>query len=388
MINIPTFSQLYTEIKSDIETELGTIPNFAKAFLPAIIGAWAGALKLVYVTLGRVQKNVWVDTAESYQLERFGLLYLNRTRFAARAAQYVVEVNGTVGAVIPAETTFKSDDDSLNPGKIYVLDTAYTLVSGTNTITIRALEGGLDSQLDVADTLTATAPLNGVTDQVTVDSASVEPAAAETETLYRQRIIAAAQLEPQGGAGSDYRLWAADAQGVQEVYPYAVSGESGQIDVYVEATIADSTDGKGTPSAALLSDVEDVIEFDPDTSKPLDERGRRPLGTNQIFVQAITPLDVDVVINSYSGLTPAIETLIEDSITNGVNQVRPYVASVDLPENENQGVLDVNRINNFIFEATPGAVYGTVTLSVDGTSTNSYTFSDGNIPYVNSITFV
>jgi len=64
--------------------------------------------------------------------------------------------------------------------------------------------------------------------------------------------------------------------------------------LFIEATVVDSTDGKGTPSAALIQDVEDVIEFDPDTTKALEDRGRRPLTVNQIFFTAITPQFVTV----------------------------------------------------------------------------------------------
>ncbi|MTV47144.1 baseplate J/gp47 family protein, partial [Streptococcus pneumoniae] len=89
------------------------------------------------------------------------------------------------------------------------------LVNTTDTITLRALEAGLDAKLIVGDKLTSTAPIALVNSIVTVSSEVVEPRAAESIEDYRQAAILAYQLEPQGGAGGDYRIWATDAQGVE-----------------------------------------------------------------------------------------------------------------------------------------------------------------------------
>lgn len=229
MANIPTFNQLNTAILSDLEAQYGiTISLFGKVFLRALAAVQAGKLKILYLVLGNLQKNVWVDTADAEEiggtLQRFGRIKLGRNPFPPVAGQYTVVVTGSIGAVIPSETTFKSDDDSTSPGFIYVLDNAYTLTSITDSITVRALTAGIESKLNILDKLTATAPIALVNSSVSVYTIIVNPLAAEDLEDYRTKTNQSFRLEPQGGAATDYRLWAQDAQGVERVYPYAKSG--------------------------------------------------------------------------------------------------------------------------------------------------------------------
>lgn len=391
MTVIPTYIELYNDILSDLETQMQvSIPIFGKNFLRALAAVQAGKLWLYYKAIANVQKNIFIDTAEPESiggtLERFGRVKLNRDPFSARAGEYVVTVTGSIGAVIPAQSTFKSDDTATNAGKLFILDSAYTLVATTDSISIRALEAGNDSKLNIGDTLTATAPIALVDSIVTVSAETIEPSAEENIEDYRDKALDAYRLEPQGGAATDYRLWSADAQGVKQSYPYAKTGVVNEINLFVEATIADSIDGKGTPSALLLTDVEEVVEFDPDTTRPTYERGRRPLGVIVNFLP-VTVLNVDVTINGFVGLTVDIQNAIELSLIDEINLVRPFVAACDILDEKND-ILDSNKIISIILNTRPGSVFGAITLNVGGVPYNSYTFINGNIPYVNSINFV
>jgi hypothetical protein len=388
---IPTLAQLYADILADLQVAFGvTIFTFGRVFLRALAAVQAGKLYLYYLTQANLQKNIFVDTADTEAiggtLERFGRVKINRNPFAARAGQYVCTVTGTTGSTIRANSTFKSDDTSAAPGFLYVLDALYTMPGATGSITVRALTLGIDAKLAIGNTLTATAPIAGVDSIITITAVAIEPAAAEDIERYREVVLDSYRTEPQGGAATDYRIWANDAQGVQRVYPYAASGLVSEINLYVEATVADSTDGKGTPSALLLADVEAVVEFDPDTTRPLNERGRRPLQAIVNFI-AITPLNIDIVITNYSGLTPTIQTLITNAVTDAVNAVRPFVSAADILSDKND-ILDQNKIIAAIISAQPGSIFTSVQLSVSGAPTASYTFINGNIPYFNSITFV
>src|SRR5690606_24230951 len=100
---------------------------------------------------------------------------------------------------------------------------------------------------------------------------------AEAVETYRAAVVSSFRLEPQGGSPSDYRLWAQDAQGVARVYPYFENATPNGVKIFVEATEADSTDGKGTPGALILADVGNVIDENPDTTLQTFERGRRPI---------------------------------------------------------------------------------------------------------------
>jgi hypothetical protein len=395
MTTIPTIAQLYNGILADLEGQYNiTIPLFGKNFLRAIASVQAAKLKLSYLFLAKVQKNIFIDTADPESiggtLERFGRAKLGRNPFPAQAAQYEIRVTGTVGAIIgtvDAPATFKSNDDSLNPGILYVLDVPYTLVSTTDYITVRALTAGLDGQLNINDKLTATAPIALVDSLATVYSEVIEPLSAEDLEAYRAAGLNSYRLESQGGAPTDYRLWAQDAQGVAKVYPYAKSGYSNEINLFVEAVAADSDDGKGTPSQAILDAVEEVIEFNPDTTLDLLERGRRPLGVFEVHYLPVTVKEIDITITGFVGITAAIQALILDALTEAINDIRPFVAAADILSNKND-ILDTNRIISIILNQQPGSVFAGITLEVDSVSVSTNTFINGDIPHLNSVTYV
>lgn len=385
MITIPTISQLYTSILTDLESEYGfSINPFGKSVLRAVAAVQAAKHKLIYLVIAQVQKNVWPDTSDEETLRRFGLVRLGRDIRSGVAAKYVVTVTGTVGGTIDAETTFKSDDTSLNPGHLYILDQAYTLVSSPDSITLRALDAGTVSKLNIGDTLTATQPISLVNPGATVASVDTQPLDAETVPAYRFTTLQSFRLEAQGGADTDYRIWSADAQGVAKVYPYPRAGFPCEINLFVEAVLSDSIDGKGTPTAQILSDVEDVVNFNPDTSLPINERGRRP---TQVIVnyEPVTIIDVDITINGLTA-TAAEKLIITAALEAMIALVRPYVAGADAVADKND-ILDTNKIIATIYSAKPGASFGAIDLEVNAVPLVSYTFVNGDIPYLNSVTY-
>ena len=392
-MTIPTIQELFSDIKADLETRLEiTIPVFGKVFLNALAAAQAAKLKLFWLAIARVQKNIFVDTADPEAiggtLERFGRAKLGRSPFAATQGQYVVQFTGTIGAVIEAGQIFKSDDASASPGKLFILDTQVTFAAATEDITLRALEAGTGARLEVGNTLTSTSPLTNIGDQGAVITESAVPLAAEELEAYRELALRAFQLESQGGAATDYRLWASDAQGVRFVYPYVKSGECAEIEIYMEANQADSADGKGTPTAQITQDVEDVIEFDPDTTRPLTERGRRPLGVFQIDFLPITPKDVDIVVNNSQNIDVETQQAIATALTQEIDNIRPFIDSADILENKND-ILDVNKIIAIIQNLLSGdQQFDSIDLTVDAVPvTTSITFIDGDIPFFNSISY-
>lgn len=385
MITIPTLNALYTQILADLEAEFNiTIPLFGKNFLRALAAVQAAKLKLFYLAVGNIQKNIFCDTADPEAsggtLERFGRVKLNRNPFPAVAGQYTVAVTGTIGAVIPAQTTFKSDDTSTSPGYLFILDSAYTLTATTDYIMLRALTAGEDAVLVATDTLTATAPIAGVNSAAAISAIVVAAEDAETIEEYRAEVLAAYRLEPQGGAATDYRLWASDAVGVRQTYPYAKTGESNVIDLYVEGNTAN-----GVPSAGVLAQVEAVVELDPDTSKPLNERGRRPLGVLQVNYLDVVPLSVNITINDFVGTEEQKEN-IDNAIADALDAIRPFVSGADIVADRND-TLSETRLAFYIQDAEPTVSFSSVDITVNGVAQTSYQFTMGNIPYYNSLTW-
>jgi len=388
MANIPTLNELYSAIVADIESKYSTtLPAFGKNFLRALASVQAGKLYLYYLLSAKIQKNIFADTADSElfggTLERFGRVKLGRNPFPATAGQYTIEVVGTVGAFIPANTTFKANDDSTSPGSLYVLDTDFTL-TGTppELIQLRSLDAGLDFRLEIGNELTLTAPIALVDDIGTVTAEIVAPQSAEETEDYRRKVLDAYRLEPQGGSGSDYRIWASDVQSVEQSYPYASTLSNNEVDLFIEATIADSTDGFGTPSATTLTEVQTAIE-----SPTVERPSRKPLGVHAVNYLPVIIKQIDIEITGFVGITPALEAIILTSIETDLETVRPFVGSIDIVANKND-IFDTNKIISLILETAPGSVFGAIVLKVDSVPVSMFQFLNGDIPHLNSISYV
>lgn len=374
-MTIPTINQLYASIIADLEAELNvTIPLFGRSYLRAKAMVQAGRLWLLYLVAVKINQNIFVDTCDEETLSRFGQIKIGRDRYAATQGQYTVLVTGTTGATMPAGTVFKSNDDALNAGKLFILDADFVL-NGTNIITLRALEAGDTSKLLVGNQLSLTAPIPLVDTIGTVQTESIEPQAAETWEDYRQKVINAFRLEPQGGAAADYRLWATEVQGIVNAYPYAASGLVNTVALYIESDEPD-----GVPSAQDLLNVEASIET-PTATQP----SRKPI-TVTVQYLAVSPLNVDITITDYVDLTTAKETLIENALIALLADIRPFVGAIDVLADKND-TLSVNMIISTILSAVPQSIFDSVTLQVDGNTVNSFVFANGDIPLLNSVVY-
>lgn len=387
---IPTIIQLYQNISNDFKNKLNLSDDELKKVLNAVSLVLAAQLKLNYLALSDIQNNLFPDTADSSAnggtLDRFGLIYLNRVQRPASNGVFQINIVGEIGSVLRAGLTFKSNDDSLNPGQLYILDTEHVMAAENETIEIRSVGSGVDYSLEIGNILTITEPVIGVEQTVSISAITTPPLAAESEASFRKSIIDAIQLEPQGGAKTDYRLWASDAQGVQNSYPYVKDSEAGTVQIYIEATEADSTDGFGTPDGSLLSTVEDVIEFDPDITKPLYERGRRPIQAT-IEVLPIVPNPIDVTITGLNENSAAITDAIQSNLKEYLKTVRPFVAGGDLARNKND-ILYAARLQSIVTDIIDASNFFTeFDVFVNGVEQTSYLFSRENIPYLRNLNF-
>ena len=390
MISIPTLQALCADLIAQLEAQYGdTISTTGKSALRATANSLGGQLKLFYLGLANNQKNMLPDTADSVAvggtLERWGFIKLGRYPYLATSGEYILTVTGTIGAVINGQTTFLSDDTSLNPSQLYILDNAHTVVSVPDYITVRALTSGTAGKLNVSDTLTPTSPIPLVNSPLVVSSQTVQPLDAESLVEYRNEVIQSFLLSPQGGAATDYRLWSQDAQGVANVYPYAASGYTNRVDLYIESNITDSIDGKGTPSGSMITAVQSVVNFNPNTSLSTLQRGRRPI-TVVVNYHAIAIKQVDMSIPSFVGITPELQALILNALTLYASSLRPFVAAADIISNKND-IIDINSIVAVILSVAPGSSFATPILKIDSVPMTSYQFVLGNIPYLNSVTY-
>lgn len=372
---IPTINQLYAQIISSIESELNiTISPFGKSYLRARAKVQAGICWLLYLAIAKVQKNIWVDTCDEETLLRFAQVKLGRGRFPATQGQYSVLVTGTTGAIIVAGTIFRANDDALNPTKRFILDNDFVL-DGINLITLRALEAGDESKLAIGNQLTVEAPIALVNSVVTVQTELIQPQPAETIEALRNAVILAFRLEPQGGSPADYRLWSLEVQGIVNAYPYAVGGATSEVNLYIEADNVD-----GIPTLQDLQNIQDNIEL------PTADRPARKPATAIVNYLSITPLDIEIEIIDFQDLTIDKETLIFDSIESFVSDIRPFVGAIDILSEKND-TFSTNDVVAIILSALPGSAFGAVTMTVGGAPYNTFTFTDGNIPKLEYITY-
>lgn len=375
---IPTIQELRETLANDFKSKFNLLSNNLKKFLDAFSIVESAKFKLLYLYLQDLQNNIFPDTADleanGGTLERQGRIYLNRNPRPATVGTFELSVTGEIGSVLRSGLTFKSNENSLSPGQLYVLDLEYIMTGTDDVIEVRSLGTGSEFDLNIDDELTITEPVIGVNQLVTVSDVISQPKNGEDIEAYRQAILDAIQLEPQGGSKTDYRLWSSDAQGVKKVYPYVKNGDAGTVQIYVEAT-----DGNGVPSSGLISEVEEVIEFDPDESKPLNERGRRPIQAT-IEVLPVVLIPVTVTITGLSQDTPSIRSAIQNNIELYLSSVRPYISGADLARNRND-ILYEARLQSVATDVLENSNFFTgFAITVNGNSVSSYQFDLGNIP--------
>jgi len=128
MADIPTLATLITQIENDLRSELGiTRVWIGKVFLRVLAIVQATKLKLFYLLVAALQKNIWVDTADSEAnggtLERFGRTKLGRNPNPAEAGEYTLNITGTTGGEVLKGTIFKSSSTATSAGKMFEVKT-------------------------------------------------------------------------------------------------------------------------------------------------------------------------------------------------------------------------------------------------------------------------
>jgi len=390
-MSVPSTKELYESVARDLKNKLNLTDDDLRKTFEAFAGVLSAQLKLLYLRLDDIQENLFPDTATTSEnggeLERIGQIYLGRGPNPATAGTFQIQLFGEAGSVVRTGLTFKSNDNSKNPGNLYITDGEYVLTGNNDFVEVRSINGGVDYDLNIGDELTITEPVIGVEQTVEVTSIIEQPKAPEDIEVYRQLILDAIQLEPQGGAKTDYRIWSSDAQGVRKVYPYVKDGAAGVVQIYVEATEEDSTDGNGTPTEQLLNSVENVIEFDPDETKPLNERGRRPIQAI-IEVLSVTTIPVDVDITNLEDDSTSVRTSIESNLKEYLRTVRPYIDGADLSRNKND-ILYAARLQSVVTDVLQSSNFFTdFSMKVSGVASSSVEFSRADIPYLRNVNYL
>lgn len=356
MSNIPSLNDLYQQLYNDIKFKLNIVTtSIGRTFLKPWAKVYAGILKTVYIAINKVEQNIYPDTADYATLLRIGIMRLGRKPFGAVQGEYTVTVTGTIGATISAGQLFSTSDN-----KVFQLDADYTLTDTSGEITIIAVTGGTSQQLEIGQTLQSASPIADVNSTVTVTAETVAPTDAESIEDYRADIIDSYQLTPQGGAKSDFKLWAKSVAGLRDVYPYTKQGAPTMVDVFIEG------DNDIVTSETLIQAYIDYVEPD-----------REPVGIAEIYYFPVVQTAVNVNIYGLEniGLINAIRLAIEAVLYN----IRPFIAGADPISEQKKGDLKYSDIYSAVYEVTSG-LFDNLEIEINGEIYTKYTFDFGAVP--------
>lgn len=392
-LTTPTTQDIADNIVSQTETAISqTVPLLPKAFIRVLAKALAGVFILVYKYAGFMFLQWFVGTATFAPttvngrvirpLVEWGRLVGEGDPVAATQAELLIDIT-----VTNQTGTLPSGSQLLNSqtGVTYITIGAVALSAATVQATVRAVadqQGGSGAgaigNMTAGQTLDFANPLPNVARTAVVASATVTGSDAETENAYRERVLGRFQRRPQGGAYADYRTWGLEVAGIIGIYPY--TGDPGEVDVYVEATVASSGSADGIPTSPQLDAVADAIELDVSGLA-----SRRPANAF-VNVLPITRTAFDVEI---TGLTDAgLQTTIEDAIDEYLRGRAPFIAGLSvLPRIDRVAQTALAGIVDQIVSAE-GASFTGLTVEESGSPVVVYTLGEGELAKAGTVTFV
>jgi len=385
-LTTPTTQQINDNIIAQLEASLNqSIPLLPKAFLRVLAKALAGVFILLYKYAGFMFLQIFVRTASYAETEINGvtvnpllewgrLIGIGDPTPATHAELSVtVTVENQVGS-LAAGTQLVGPDN----GVTYITLTSILLDAPTKQVNIRAVSdqngtggAGTVGNLDPGAVVSFANPIANVSRNTIVTAQTVTGAEAEAVEVYRQRIIDRFQKLPQGGAYADYELWGEEVAGILNVYPYT-SECPGQVDLYVEATVASSGSPDGIPTSAQLQAVLDAVELDGSGLA-----SRRPAGalvnafpiTRTAFVVTVAGLEVSDLAQVQADITEAVQ----DYFTGRA----PYIAGLTVPPRVDRitssGVAGV--VEDIV--SADGGIFANATITQSGLNISLYSLGIG-----------
>jgi uncharacterized phage protein gp47/JayE len=392
-LSVPSTQTIADQIIAAVESEIGKsislLPkSFTRVLSKALAGMWTITYK--YAAWSHLQKYVaYASFAETEingrklrPLVEWGRLVGVGDPVAATNAQLTVQF----GVLNADSSTLPAGTQLVHPssGVIYITMTGVTLDASTKTVNVLAASdpdgnggagtlgnrnagaGKTGDKLEFANPIAQLDAAGGAY----VTAVVVTAANAETEAVYRARVIDRFAGRAEGGAASDYKAWAEEEPGIINTYVYT-GDQPGVVDVCIEASVATS-DEDGIPTTAQQDAVRDLIEAD---SSGL--ASRRPVSVVP-YVWPISRQPFDVTI---TGLVAPDEAATKASISQALDDYfrgrEPFILGLSkLPRLDRvtqsavAGVVDETA-------AAFGATVTSVALLLNGASVNALTLGRG-----------
>lgn len=294
--NRPSLNEIIERVRNDFQSRLTSGSAVLRRSVVSVFSrVIAGASHLLHGHLDWVFRQVFPDTAEKEQLDRWASIWGVARKPADFAAGQVV-FTGTNGSVIPSGSELQRSD-----GIKFTTNASATISGGSATVAVTAVVAGAESNTESGVQVSLTSPIAGVQSAATVHSVGIEDGQdEESDDDLRNRLLQRIQNPPLGGSADDFERWALEVSGVTRAWVYPLNQGPGTVGLaFVEDNEADIF-----PSPTKVAEVQDYID------------ARRPV-TIEATVFAPTPFEIDFTIEPSPDspeVRAAIEAELEDLI--------------------------------------------------------------------------
>lgn len=357
----PTLPELITRVEGDIKSGLGLVVLLRKSFLKVLARALAGLAHLMYGFFSFMEKQYFEDTAEGEYLKRKAGIW-GVTQKISTFAEFMADVSGTVGVVIPAGTIFKRTD-----GAEYTT-VAEVILDGTgDQVQLVASLAGKFSQVDVGDVVTILSPIAGLTSAATVATIIIESEDPEDDESLRARLLARIKNPYSGGTANDYIQWALNVPGITRSWVNPQGLGPGTVVVYVVSD--DET--PITASPAKIQEVDDYIEE------------LRPVTANvTVTTPVLVPLNILIALKPN---TVAVQTAVINELKDLILRESNIAGSYQAPGVLNDGKIYLSRLDEAISLAVGEVDHNIVTIN--GVTPADITPANGQLIVLGAITW-
>jgi uncharacterized phage protein gp47/JayE len=387
-LQTPKITDVSDNIIAQLEAAFNqTIPLLPKSFSRVLAKVLAGVFILLYKYGGFIFLQQFVATASIKETTINGikvkpLIELGRRVGApdpvvATQAEFIIDITVTnqTGSLPSGSQLLNADN-----GVVYLTIGTVLLDAPTVQATIRASSdqtggdgSGVVGNLNVSDTVSFANSLANVSRDATIATLVVTGADVEDTEVYRQRVGDLFKKRPQGGAYADYEQWSVEVAGIINAFPYT-GNNPGQVDVYVEATVASSGDPDGIPTTAQLQAVLDNINT--------DQSGiarRRPAGA-LVNTLPITRKGFDVNVDGIVADNVAnVQTQIQTAITQYFLDRSPFIDGLTVPPRRDRLARSaiIGIVNDIVTAVNGTFTTSTFAETLVGTDIESYVLQQG-----------
>ncbi|MFT4271273.1 MAG: baseplate J/gp47 family protein [Pantoea sp.] len=330
----PTLPQLITAVRSDILTRLAadsTLAELRRTDAEVYSRVQAASVHTVYGYIDYLARNLLPDLCDEDWLIRHGNMKRCPRKDAVSASGYVRWDGVTADVSIEAGVTIQRDD------LVSFTTTSEASVSGgVLRVAVSCDASGTTGNTDDGVTMRLTSPINGLSSAGVADTVQ---GGADIEDLevWRARVIERWYYTPQGGADSDYEIWAKEVSGITRAWTRRHWAGTGTVGVMV----ANSDLINPVPDDATVAAVQAYIE-------PL-----APIAGTDVYVFAPVAHTVDFDIR----LNPDTEEVRY--------AVEAEIRAMMLRDGTPEGVLKPSRISEAISLATGEYSHTLVSPSAD-----------------------